>query len=197
MGVDAAGPFQHDLGRHDLDRQVVAGGQSGASQCIATLAGHGRVQRRVQGFAQTVQFGEVVGPGLDMVADPVGRRGARRRRAAIDQGGAGPVSLVRIGAVQAQQSLGQAGCIIDQLQPLVARNLQALEQGIREQLRHLRLARDTGLSKLAQVDVVGVGQAQEQLGGDRSLISFNVIEVTGGDAEIARHGGLRQPALSP
>ena len=104
------------------------------------------------------------------------------------------------GAVEAQQGVSGGGLVLGQLDDLVTRHRQALEQGVGEGLGQFRFGRGTtGLAKGAQVDVVGIGQTQQQLGRDRSLVALYVVEIAWRNAEIGGHGGLgqRQIAAQP
>ncbi|MNI75286.1 hypothetical protein D3C73_1314240 [compost metagenome] len=80
----------------------------------------------------------------------------------------------------------------------MARHSQALEQGIGEDLGQFGLGRRAaGLAEVAQVDVVGFGQTQQQLGRDGALVALDMVQIGGRDAEIRRHRGLGQVKLAP
>ncbi|MNV48973.1 hypothetical protein D3C71_1409050 [compost metagenome] len=163
MRVKAAGPFHHDLGGQGADRQAVAGEQPGASQGLEALVRRRRLglQGIVQGFAQGIQFGDMVVAALDVFAHPF-------RRAVGGGGGAGDLGLgpvahapVGEGAVEAQDGVGGGGLILGQLHDLVARHGQTLKQGVGEGLGQFGLGgRTAGLAEVAQVHVIGLGQTQ-------------------------------------
>ena len=46
--------------------------------------------------------------------------------------------------------------------------------------------------QLGHIDLVGAGEAQQQLGGDWALIAFEQRDIAGGHIEIARHALLGQ-----
>ena len=197
--VEAAGPFHHDLGRHDPDREAVTLGQTGAGADLEPLAPDGGVVREqgvVQGLAEGVEFGEMVAAGLDMVTHPVGGR-LRVDDHALSGLGLFAGAAVGEGPVQADQGVGCPRGVVDQLQNLVARHRQAAEDRIGQDLGQFSLAGRTGLlGQGAQVDVIGVGQTQQELGRNRPLVALYVVEITGGNAKIGGHGRLGQVHLA-
>ena len=123
------------------------------------------------------------------------------RRAARDVG-LGPVAGAAVGegAIEAQQGVGGGGLVLGQLDDLVAGHGQALEQGIGEGLGQFRFGRGAaGLAEGAQIDVIGVGQTQQQLGRNGPLVALYVIKIAGRNAKVRRHGrlGQRQIAAKP
>ncbi len=72
------------------------------------------------------------------------------------------------------------------------------EQGIGEDLLHIAdrlLALD--LHEVARVDAIDVGEADQHLHGDRTLVALHQIEVAWRDVEFVGHPRLRQPTFAP
>jgi hypothetical protein len=135
----------------------------------------------------------MVAAGLDIFAHPVGRT-------VVGSPGVGAVAGAAVGegAVEAQQGVGGGGLVLGQLDDLVTRHGQALEDRIGEGLGQFGLgSRAGGLAKGAQVDIIGVGQPQQQLGRDGALVALDVVQIGGGDAEVTRHGRLGQGEVAP
>ena len=136
-------------------------------------------------------------PRAWMVADPVGRREAGASEIAIDDGGPGAVPLVRKGPVEPQEGLSRAGRVVDHVEEFVTGHLKTLEQGVGENLGQFGFAGWAVLTELAQIDVVGLGQAKQKLGRNRPLVALDVIQIAGRDPQIGRHGGLGQVSVAP
>ena len=171
----------------------MAGFQTFADQGLGAggLQG-GRVggQIMAERLAHQVQLGEVVAAGLDVVAHPVGGAGGL--------GGRGGGTTLRQGAVQAHHRVGGAGQVLGQLQDLVARDGDALEQGVGEDLGQGRLAAGPGLAAEGpQVHVIGLGQPQQELRRDGPLVALDMVQIAGRDPQIRGHGGLGQGELAP
>jgi hypothetical protein len=49
----------------------------------------------------------------------------------------------------------------------------------------------------AQVQVIGVGQAQQDLGGDRPLVAFQQVQIAGRDAQVLGHAALGDAQVAP
>ena len=169
--------------------------QPGAGAHLEPLAADGGVvgeQGLVQGLTQGVELGKVVAAGLDVVADPVGGR-LHTGDAALAGLGLFAGTAGGEGPVQADQGIGGARGVVDQLQDLMARDGEAAEHRVGENFRQFRLAGGAGLlGQGAQIDVIGVGQTQQQLGRNRALVALNVIEIAGGNPEIGGHRRLGQ-----
>ncbi|MNI37968.1 hypothetical protein D3C73_920860 [compost metagenome] len=122
MRVEPSRPLDHDLGGQGADGQAVAGEQPGAGQGLETFVGGGGLgaQGVVQGFAESVELGEVVAARLDVFAHPFGRAVGRGRAAAGLGLGAVAHAAVGEGAVEAQHRVGGGGLILGQLHDLVA-----------------------------------------------------------------------------
>jgi len=149
-----------------------------------------------QGFSHRVQLGEVIAARLDVFAHPFGR-------AVVVQGLAGADSrpcaraLVVEGAIQSQQGIGDARRLVQQMQQFVTRRRQALEDRVAEDLAQLGGVGLSPLIQMAQIDVVGLGQTQQQLGRDGALVAFDVIEIAGRNRQIGGHGRLGEAQVPP
>ncbi len=49
----------------------------------------------------------------------------------------------------------------------------------------------------ADVDVIGLGQPEQNLSGERALVALQVVEVAGRNAEILGHAGLGEAKFAP
>ena len=152
----------------------------------------------MQGFAQGVQFGEVVVAGLNVFAHPF-RRAVGRGRAAAGLGlGAVAHAAVGEGAVETQHGVSGGGLILGQMHDLVAGHGQAVEQGVGEDLGQFGLRRRAaGLAEVPQVDVIGFGQTQQKLSRDGALVALDMVQIRGRDAQVRRHRRLRQVKVAP
>ena len=80
----------------------------------------------------------------------------------------------------------------------MARHHQALEDRVGKGLGQFGLGSGAGgLAQGAQVHVIGIGQPQQQLGRDGALVTLDMVQIGGGDAEITRHGRLGQGEIAP
>ncbi len=180
---------RQDLGGDNADRDAIflAEVRTDAAEAV------GRVAAKFGGKAlgSVVEFGEMIAPFLDMLAQPI-ERGRGTRRGAI-----GLRKQVRH-AAQVDQSvietgdrLGDAGVVLGDLVDLVARNAEIVKHAIS---KHLGEVAGGGAvaprDEIANVDVVGVGEAQQHLRGQRTLVALEVIEIASGDAELFGHAGL-------
>src|SRR5690606_15149462 len=128
----------------------------------------------VRSLSGGVRLGEVVTARLDVFAHPFGRGLVADAGRPLDRVTGAAVGE---GAVEAQQGVGGGGLVLGQLDDLVARHGKALEQRIGEGLRQAGLGgRAAGGAEGAQVDVVGLGQTQQQLGRHRPLVALYVVE---------------------
>ena len=194
--VEAAGPLDHDLVRQGAHRQAVAGLQPRPRAQFEGLARRFRLQRGGQGLAGGVEFGEVVALRLDILPHPVGGGLVPRARRV----GLCPVAGAAVGegAIEAQEGVGGGRLVLGQLDDLVARHGQALEHRIGEGLGQGRLGgRAAGGAEAAQVDVVGLGQPQQQLGRDGALVALDVVQIAGRTAEVGGHRRLGQAQIAP
>ena len=73
VGIEAAGPFHHDLGGQGADAEAVKGLEAGADPGLERFAGGVGRESPGEGFAEDVEFGKMIAPRLDVFADPVGR----------------------------------------------------------------------------------------------------------------------------
>ncbi len=161
-----------------------------------------RLEFRRQGFAEFFQLGKEVVLALDEVANP--DRGCKDLGfgsgllAAVERPHAGePASLVP-GAVEPDHRIGDARRVLGHLVDLMAGNGQIAEDLVGEHLGEIAGAGRLAVGREgADVDVEGLGQAQQELGGERPLVALEVIEVAGRDAEILGHPGLGEAQLPP
>ena len=191
--VVAAGPFDHDLDRQGADAEAVKGLEAGADPGLERFAGRVSLERSGEGFAEGVEFGKMIAAGLDVFANPVGRT-------VVGSAGFGTVAGAAVGegAVEAKQGVSGGGLVLGQLDDLVARHREALEDRIGEGLGQFGLGSGAGgLAQGAQVYVIGIGQPQQQLGRDGALVALDMVQIGGRNAEIARHGRLGQGEIAP
>ena len=87
--------------------------------------------------------------------------------------------------------------MLQHLQHLVAGHAQRPEQRVGQGLLQVRLrtlVRFAGEGP--QVEVVGLGQAQQDLGRHRSLVALQVVQVARRDAQVLGHARLGQAEIA-
>jgi hypothetical protein len=153
-------------------------------------------QRAAKGLRRLLQVRIMVAVLLDIVAHPIFGRDQRPRVAAIGEAGM-PLRLFHRG-VQPRDRVGDRGRIVRQLDELIARHSKVAEHRVREDFTE---GIGTGASPAARgegpdIDVVQLGELQQQSRGDWPLIALEVIEVARADPETLRHVRLRHFALA-
>ena len=176
--VEPAQQVGHHRGRQDANTEAVARPQPVGDRG-AQVAG-GKAQLVGNRLAGGVEIGKVVAPVEQQLGHGVDRPGLVGGRAGTERG------------VQPQQRLGHArqGCSdfgefgAADRQPGQCRLVEhALELG-RE-----RVAVVAG--QLAQIEVIGRGELEQERGGERPLVALDQIEIADRHAEVGCHAGLR------
>ena len=191
MVVSAKGVGEH-LQRHDPHLDLVHVGE-------AFAGGGGEVEGGVQGandgLGGLFQVGEIVAIALDDVAHPVGGgHGAGPRQVVFgpfERRQIAQSAPAEIGAIEAQDAFGHAGGVFRHLGQFVPGDAEITKQLIGEDFAE---AGGAGLvarpGQGSQVEVVGFGEFQQDLGRDRPLVAFEQVEVAGRNAQILRHSHL-------
>ena len=198
MAVEAAQGLAHHVDRHDAgdDRMLLA--QPRGERRIEALGRH--VQLVAQRLGGLLQLAEIIAVGLDQIAHALDRVGLearalvavghlrRRQRLALPRLG--------IGRVEPLQRMGDAGTELGEVAQLLLRQVDLAEQRIGEDLVQFgEEAVLVGGGEIAQVEVVGLGKAQQDLRGDRALVPLDQVDVARRNAEPLGDLGLRQPQL--
>ena len=153
-------------------------------------------ERAAERLGGLFELGEMVAMLLDVVAHPIfgshegaGIAIARQRRVAVD-------FLER--TVEPRDRIGDRGGVQGDFGELVARDPEVAEHRIRKNLGEIvgAGARPAGRSESADVDLVMLGEAKEQSGGDRALVALEVVQIGRADRQARRHVGLRQSAVA-
>lgn len=172
--------------------------QASRERCEQSVRRH--VQFIAQGFRGLFEFGEVIAVGLDQVAHAfdrvgfeahafiaIGHLGCHHRFAAARLG---------IGGIEPLQRMRHAGAQFGQVAQLLLRQLDLAEQRIGEDLVELgEEAVLVGGGEVAQIEVIGLGEPQQDLRRHRALVALDQIDVAGRNAEPFGDLGLRQPQL--
>jgi len=138
----------------------------------------------------------MVAARLDMVADPALRG---ERRCGVRRLAGRLASKIGISGVQPGDSIGHCGDTIGQFEQLEAGDSGVREHRIGEDFRQLvgprpfRAVRREAL----QVDVIGLGEPQQDRGRNRPLVALDMVEIGGGDSDFRRHRALVQAQLEP
>ena len=158
------------------------------------------VQFVAQVFRRLFQFGKIIAVGLDQVAD------------AFDRVGLEPAAVVAVGHLRGDQGFAAAGFGVGGVQPLqrvrhagaefgeiaqfLFRQVDLPEQRIGEDL--VQLGEETvlvGGGEVAQIEVIGFRQPQQQLRRHRPLVALDQVDIARGNAKALGDLGLRQPQL--
>src|SRR3954451_722963 len=134
-----------------------------------------RAPERLGGF---LELRIMVALGLDVVTHPsLGRDQGTRVGSPLLA--LGPALHVTDGGVEPRNSFGDRRRIVRQLYQLVAADTKVGEHRVGEDLAEL--GRAAGVAALGRtgpyVAVERLGKAQQDTGGDRSLVAFEVVEV--------------------
>ena len=148
-----------------------------------------------QRFRRLLEIGKIVAVGLDQVAHALDRIGleARPIGAVGDLGGHHGLAAPRlgVGGVEPLQRMGDAGREFGEVAQLLLRQVDLAEQRIGKDL--VQLGEEpilVGGRKVAQVEVVGLGQPQQQLRGDRALVALDQVDIARRHAEPLGDLGL-------
>ena len=154
------------------------------------------VQLVAQVFRRLFELGEIIAVGLDQVADALNRIG-------LEAG-----SLVAVGHLRRDQRLAAAGFGVGGVQPLQRmRNARAQFGEIAQllfwqvDLPEQRIGKNfvqlgekpvlVGGREIAQIEVIGFRQPQQDLRRHRALVALDQVDVGGRNAEAGRDLGLR------
>ncbi len=170
----------------------------------AARAANKRFRRHVQfvaqGFGGLFEFGKIIAVGLDQVAHPLDRIGLEARAFVAvgdlrgDQGFA--AAGLGIGGVEPLQRMGDAGAEFGEVAQLLLRQIDLPKQRIGEDLVELgEKPVLVGGGEIAQIEVVGLRQPQQDLRRHRALVALDQVDVARRDAEPLGDLGLRQPEL--
>ena len=198
MAVEAAQGLAHHVDRHDAGDDRVLFAQARGERGIEPLGRH--VQLVAQGFGGLLQLAEIIAIGLDQVAHALDRVGLearaflavghlrRRQRLALARLG--------IGRIEPLQRMGDAGAELGEIAQLLLRQIDLPEQRIGEDLVELgEEAVLVGGGEIAQVEVIGFRQPQQDLRGDRALVALDQVDVARRNPEPLGDLGLRQRQL--
>ncbi len=198
MAIEPPQRLAHDIDRHDAgdDRMLFA--QARGERGEQFLRRH--VQFVAQGFRRLFELGEIIAVGLDQVADPLDRIGLEAR-ALVAVGHLGcdqrlAAAGLGIGGVQPLQRVSDAGAQFGEVAQFLFRQVDLAEQRIGEDL--VQLGEEpvlVGGGEVAQVEVIGLRQPQQDLRRHRALVALDQVDIARGNAETLGDLGLRQPQL--
>ncbi len=171
-----------------------------ASAAVEPFGGH--VQLVAQSFRGLLQLREIVAVGLDQLAHALDRIGliARadvavghlrcRQRLALPRLGIGGVEpLQRMGDAGQSSARSRSSC----LGTSIWRNRGSEKISFSSAKKPVLV----GSGEVAQVEVVGLGQPQQDLRGHRALVTLDQVDVARRDRQPLGDLGLRQPQLLP
>ncbi|MGY3080020.1 hypothetical protein ACVWZZ_006428 [Bradyrhizobium sp. LM6.10] len=94
--------------------------------------------------------------------------------------------------------MGDAGAEFGEIAQFLLGNVDLAEQRVGEDLVELgEKAILVGGGEVAQVEVIGLGQPQQDLRGHWTLVALDQVDIARRDPEPLGHLGLRQPQLLP
>ena len=200
MAIEPPQRLAHDIDRHDAgdDRMLFA--QPRGERGEQSLRRH--VQFVAQGFRGLLELGEIIAVGLDQIADPLDRIGLEARALVAvghlrrDQGLA--AASFGIGGVEPLQRMRDARAQFGQIAQFLLRQVDLPEQRIGEDLVQFgEEAVLVGGRKIAQIEVIGLRQPQQDLRRHRSLVPLYQVDIARRNAEPLGDLGLRQAELLP
>ena len=153
-----------------------------------------------EGFRGRLEFGKVIAVGLDQVAHALDRVGFESRSLVAvghlggDQGLA--AAGFGIGGVEPLQGMGHAGAQFGEVAQFLLRQVDLAEQRIGEDFVQLgKEAILVGGGEIAQIEVIGLRQPEQDLRRHRALIALYQVDIAGRNAEPLGDLGLRQAEL--
>ncbi len=193
MAVEAAQGLAHHIDRHDAGEDRMFFAQARGERRIKALGRH--VQFVAQRLGGLLELAEIVAVGFDQIAHALDRVGLETRAlvAVGHLGGRQRLALARlgIGGVEPLQRMGDAGAELGEVAQLLFRQIDLAEQGIGEDLVELgEEAVLVGGGEVPQIEVVGLGEAEQDLGSDRALIALDQVDVARRNAEPLGDLGL-------
>ena len=155
-----------------------------------------------QGFRGLLEFGKVVAVGLDQVAHPLDRVGLVARALVAVGHLRGHQRLAAaglgIGGVEPLQRMGDAGAELGEVAQFLLRQVDLPEQRIGEDLVQFgEEAVLVGGGEIAQIEVIGLRQPQQDLRRHRALVALDQVDIARGNPEPLGDLGLRQAELLP
>ena len=132
--------------------------------------------------ARFLQLGIMVAVLLDIVAHPILGRDQRARVAGAGQAGVAAGFLQR--GVEPGDGVGDRRRIVGQLGQLVARHAEVAEQRVGEDLGQLvgpGARRRRPAAKAADVDLISLGQLEQQRRGHRPLVALEMVQIARAD----------------
>ena len=168
-------------------------------KCCKQLLG-GDVEFVAQILRGLFELRKIVAVGLDQVAHALDRVGLEaralvavghlRRHQRLAAAGLG------IGGIEALQGMRHAGAQFGEVAQFLLRQVDLPEQRIGEDF--VQLGKEpvlVGGGEIAQIEVVGLGQPQQDLRRHRALVSLYQVDIARGNPEALRDLGLRQAEL--
>ena len=198
MAVEPPQRLAHHVDRHDAgdDRMLFA--QACGERGEQFLGGD--VEFVAQIFRGLFELGKIIAVGLDQVAHALDRVGLEpralvavghlRRHQRLAAAGLG------IGGVQPLQGMGHAGAQFGEIAQLLLRQVDLAEQRIGEDL--VQFGKEpvlVGGGEIAQIEVIGLGQPQQDLRRHRALVALYQVDIARRNAQPLGDLGLRQPEL--
>ena len=198
MPVEPAQGLAHHVDRHDAGDNRMLFAQARGERREQLFGAH--AQLVAQMFRRLLELGEIIAVGLDQVADtldrigleartvfPIGELRGRHRLAATGLG---------IGGVKPLQRMRHAGAEFRKVAQFLLRQVDLAEQRIGKNL--VQLGEETvliGGREIAQIEVIGFRQPQQDLCRHRALVTLDQVDVGGRNAETRGNLGLRQAQL--
>ena len=200
MPVEAPQRLAHHVDRHDAGDDRMFFTQPRGKRCEQLF--RGTAELVAQAFRRRLQFGKIVAVGLDQVAHPLDRIGLEARALVavghLRRHHGLAAARLGIGGVEPLQRMRHAGAELGEVAQLLLRQVDLAEQRIGENLVQFgEEAVLVGGREIAQVEVIGFRQAQQQLRRHRALIALDQVDVAWRDLQPLGHLGLRQPQLLP
>ena len=182
MAIPASQCLAHHVHRHDPHRGRMAFAQPLDQRGEQVLRGN--IDFVAQRLGGGLQFGEIVAVGLDQVAHAFNRVGLEPRARCLvavgelrrHHGFAAP--RLGVGSVEALQSVGDAGAKLGEIAQFLFRQIDLAKQRIGENL--VELGEESvliGSRKIAQIEVIGLGEAQQNLRRHRTLVALDQVDV--------------------
>ena len=172
----------------------------------AASAANKPFRRHVQFVAQVFrggfQFGKIIAVGLDQVAHALDRV-ALEFGALVAVGHLGcdhglAAARLGVGGIEPLQRMGDAGAEFGEVAQFLLGQVDLAEQRIGKDLVQLgEEAVLVGGGEVAQIEVIGLRQPQQDLRRHRALVALDQVDVGGRNAEALGDLGLRQPQLLP
>ncbi len=201
MSVETSERLAHHIHRHNASDDRILVAQSRAQRRKQILRRH--VDLVAQAFGGRFEFGEVVAVGFDQITHALDRIGFEWRAFMRDRPSA-PPPWSRRAALRyrprraAAARMRDAGTEFGEVAQFLFRQIDLAKQRIGKDLVQLREeAIFIRRREIAEIEVIGLGEAQQQLRGDRPLVALNQIDVARRNAEALCHLGLGQALLLP